>query len=138
VSRLRWWCVACLFLVGCAGSGAANVPVSPAASSGAVEAAHDHERSVNAPEIVLEGDGGTKIDGQAVGVAPPGRLVRLDAQFDVLKARTPPTLHGFPMPRYPLRVAEGVDGAQVKSVLQTAAFAGWPQSVLRTEDGVSS
>jgi hypothetical protein len=132
---LRWCCVACLFFAGCVGSGAANAPVSPAASSGAVEAAHDHEPSVNAPEIVLEGDGGTKIDGRAVGVAPQGSVTRLDAEFELLKARVPQRPHTFSLPSYLLRVADAADGAQVKSVVQTAAFAGWPLAVLQTEDG---
>ena len=100
--------------------------------------------SADAPVITVAG-GEVRLDGDLVGeiagIVATHRLSRIEGLMDALQARRQAWLAAHPDGRFPgvvvLAMAADIDAAVVKSVFQTAAFAGYPNAelVVRTPRG---
>ncbi len=132
----RWVVVAGIAIAGCvarpmpspASPPAAEESAAPAASAASAAAPSASPSLTVTPSAVL-------LDGVKLDAPPSGRMSKLDALFSALKARTPQSSAVGVTEAYRLRVDAGSDGAQLKSALQTAALAGWPNAELELGDG---
>jgi hypothetical protein len=118
-----------LSLLGCASTPppVASSPVMvPPPTKAQVQTAPPTE---NLPRLRLEA-GRVLLDEREVAPVERGKVGRVGPLFDAMKARLEaPKDNPFEAP-YDLTVADDVDGAQLKSTFQTAAFSGWPMAVL--------
>lgn len=86
------------------------------------------------PEVVLRG-ADVYLDGAPLGRAPEGKMQKVVELSDVLFPRGL-RLHAQGVWTYALRIEGPSDGAQMKSVVRTAAAAGWPVAGLLAGDSV--
>jgi hypothetical protein len=70
------------------------------------------------------------LDDHPVSSLERGNVQRLDNLFEVMKARRKESKDHSPGSLYHLAVADEVNGAQLKSAFQTAAFSGWVLALL--------
>jgi hypothetical protein len=87
------------------------------------------------PVIEIRQGGQVSFNGHAAGSAPASQLMRVDELLSSFHELPGKPEHPLAGPPYPLTVWNGVSGAQAKSVLQTAAFAGWALASLSTSQG---
>ncbi len=119
------------------GSATVGGGASPrAAPAIALPFAEDVEDMIDdAPVVSVDGDR-VLVDGSVAGdlsvVAKAGRIQRIDGLFEAMKARRDQWKAAHPGARFPgvdvLRIGGDVNAAVVKSVFQTAAFAGYPNA----------
>ena len=122
-----WWVLS--GVCGCSPSASQSAP--PANAPTAASSRPGAAQPANVPEVKVS-PRSVQLDGSEVGTAPAARLRRIDALFEALKARPPAD---SPNPSYLLRTEGALDSAQVKSAIQTAAFAGWPAASLDLGQG---
>lgn len=75
------------------------------------------------------------VDGKSLGELAPREMKRAHALFEEMKVRHLNSNIPIKSRAYTLSVSGSLDVAQLKSVIETAAFAGWPLAVLETSAG---
>jgi hypothetical protein len=120
---------------GPAGQGAPSpsAAASAAAGDGLASAANTEPLPDDAPAIAVDGDR-VLVDGAVVGdvkaILETGRMQKVDGEFAALKERREAWKMAHPSAPFPgvalLRMRRDTKATVVKSVFQTAAFAGYP------------
>jgi hypothetical protein len=114
-------------LFACAGPSAGVPRTDPPAAP-----AEPPERAV--PDILLH-QARVLLDGYALDQATPGKLEKAEGLFNALLPRGM-RWSGNGVRTYTLTTGAQTDGAQMKSIVQTAAAAGWPIAAMRADDSI--